>query len=248
MSNSKTKTGDPEAKFTLPTFWEHDVTLWFLQIETFFTLNKVTNADSKALHTISSLPQNVLRKIADILPTTDYDQLKSTLLQRCEVSDQESIRKLLAKQELGDRKPSQLLLDLKYLAKRGNIPNNIVQEIWLQQLPTNIQDILQVSKEPLQKLGDIADKIMSRSQVQTETNVQSASLSQELTDLRKDINDLRHNMKFLLKPKLSPRHKTRSPSPQRPPRQRSPLGLCWYHRRYGRKAQRCQAPCNYQGN
>ena len=64
-------------------------------------------------HVIAVLAMEVATEVRDLIlnPPDDapYDLLKATLIKRTEASEQRKLQQLLTAEELGDRKPSQLL-------------------------------------------------------------------------------------------------------------------------------------------
>ena len=150
----------------LPPFWGGDPTLWLKQIEALFDLERITNDKTKVNYLLSSLDKNILSCIKDILKSTDspnYTTLKSALIKRCSESEEEKIKKLLSGLELGDRKLTELLREIRNLAN-PEIPDSIIKHLWFQKLPNNSQSILQVSNANLEELADIADRVVSTTQ------------------------------------------------------------------------------------
>ena len=93
--------------------------LRFLTIESSFRKSKITSQQSKFDPVVSSLPQTVAAVVRDILraPPQDmpYDTLKTELIRRTTESEQRRLQQLLTSEELGDRKPSELLRRMKQL-------------------------------------------------------------------------------------------------------------------------------------
>ncbi|KMQ82107.1 retrovirus-like pol polyprotein [Lasius niger] len=65
--------------------------------------------------------------------------------------------------QLGDRKPSRLLLEMRSKAS-SQIGDDILKSLFLQRLPTTVQQILAISDD-LDKLAKMADGIMSASDI-----------------------------------------------------------------------------------
>lgn len=238
------QTGDPDeskniVKVQLPPFWSYEPELWFLQVEAQFKIFQIKSSHAKANHIVAALSQETLKAVSDLLPTNDYETLKTSILQRCSLSNSEKIRKLLTNQGHDEKRPSQLLRDLKTLAG-NNVADEILKEIWMQRLPSHIQTVLQVSSENLDKLGILADNIASI--VQPE--ILATSSRDEIEVLRNEVQILKNELKQLnmqQKPRLnSPRNKPSSTSPT--------SNCCWYHQKFGHRARRCQPPCSYQEN
>lgn len=102
----------------LPTFWAHRPASWFKHAEAQFAVRRIHSAETKANFVIVSLPENIMEEISDVLddPSPDlYDRLKSALIKRVELTDQQKVQELFREVELGDRKPSQMLRQMKQL-------------------------------------------------------------------------------------------------------------------------------------
>ncbi|GBM83786.1 hypothetical protein AVEN_42470-1 [Araneus ventricosus] len=62
--------------------------------------------------------------------------------------------------QLGDRKPSRLLLKIKSKAE-NKISEELLKSLFLQRLPTHMQQILAISNDKLDRLAEMADGIMA---------------------------------------------------------------------------------------
>jgi hypothetical protein len=92
--------------------------------------------------------------------TGKYDAVKKTLIDSYTDSREQQIRKLLNELELGDRKPSELLREMKTLAG-DHVDDQMLQTLWLHRLPLNVQLLVSASDEvPLEKMANIADKLV----------------------------------------------------------------------------------------
>ncbi|XP_055926936.1 uncharacterized protein LOC129958466 [Argiope bruennichi] len=152
----------------MPNFIPSDPSLWFTMVESTFELaipKPITASRSKYNYSVSTLPLVIVTTVRDIILSPDitdpYSQLKSEIISRCGKSKSQEIRKLLAGEQLHDRKSSELLRIMQRRAENHNIIDSLLLELFLQQLPSNVQSIL-ASIQPLtpQKASEIADKIL----------------------------------------------------------------------------------------
>lgn len=261
--------------FKLPEFWTSDAELWFLTIDSLFRKNRITSQLSKFDHVVAALPQHTAAVIRDILraPPEDepYNILKRELIRRTTASEQRRLQQLLTTEELGDRKPSELLRRMQQLLgdRVDTLDGSILRELFFQRLPEQVRMILVTSSsESLETLASMADKIMDASTVglnavhqrfsQPEPTENFKELSDKLAQLCITNERLLARVDQLSKEvrdiKLT---RSRSPSPRDTPTGGSrPRSLshsrdhrwCWYHRKHGNFATRCQQPCRFPGN
>ena len=150
----------------LPPFWRADPHIWFAQAEAQFDTRQITQESTKYAHVISVLQPEVAQEVRDILinppASKQYSTLKEQLIQRTTASEQRRVQMLLTEEELGDRKPSQLLRRIKQLAGEQKLERGILKQLFLQRLPSNVRLILASTSDslPLSDLADLADRII----------------------------------------------------------------------------------------
>ncbi|GFS89437.1 integrase catalytic domain-containing protein [Nephila pilipes] len=147
-----------------PIFWRNKPKLWFLQLEAQFANSGISQDATKYNIVVASLDENVLDFVVDILSNPPengkYNTLKKALLNRLTDTEESSLKKLLTDLELGDKRASDLLRQMKSLA--GNsISDEIIKSLWLQRLPQQTQAILSISNDTLDKIAEMADKIIA---------------------------------------------------------------------------------------
>lgn len=261
------------AVLTVPPFFETDPLLWFIHLEAEFFINNVLADRARYSQLISRLPKEISLQLRDLLinpPATDlYETLKDAVIKRVTPSEKTRLQQLFSDLQLGDKRPTTLLREMKQLLGTSQMDESLLRELWIQRLPETAQAIISIASSlPLAEAANIADKVVERFQQRVNhvevphTNPQGQqstslvdacaastsnpanvdSLWAEVAALRRDFSRFALNR--------SPRRRT-SRSPRRP-FVSSENGYCFYHARFGNRASRCQQPCSYkaanQGN
>ena len=241
----------------LPVFWPYKTALWFAQADAQFSIANITQDATKYSYIVSHLDSRYAADVEDIIlnpPAQDaYTHLRTELIRRLSLSEEQRVRQLLMEEELGDRKPSQFLRHLRSLAGTTQVQDNLLRQLWLQRLPPQVQAILQTQAEiPLNKVATLADKITEVTPPTLHAvSAVNAPQTPELSQLTQRINELAQQMAA-----LQTSLRTRSVSRGRPDRQRRPSSphpasdetTCWYHRRFREQAQKCTPPCAFSPN
>lgn len=235
----------------IPAYNFNDPALWFTICESTFQLGcpkAITESKTKFNYIIAHLPPEATSIIRDVIlnPDSDdpYTHVKNELIKRSSESAQQEIRKLLIGEELGDRRPSELLRIMQRRAEAHKVSDELMMELFQAQLPTQVQSILAaVSPLTLAKAAEIADRVMDVSPTPVSTcSVSSPSVENMLLEEIKKIN--------LRIDKITRRGRSRDRNFNRP-RSRSQtkkFEQCWYHYKFGKKAQKCSPPCNFSKN
>lgn len=242
----------------IPPYWVADPSLWFYQVETQFSLGNISVSRTKCDHVIAHLPMDVISEVRDVLPqltgTTDpYGTLKEAILRRTSISQRARLQQLLSTEELGDRRPSQLLRHMLQLIgpHTAQFDNDLLIELFLQRMPGHIQQVLTVVREgsSIDKLAETADKLIEIQQPTINAASCNSSLENTISELQNQIHSLTTKINALSTRGRSP-YKRRSSSHRFNSKQRiNPSSkLCWYHQTYGSKAHRCVKPCSYSEN
>lgn len=246
----------------LPPFWPNKPAVWFAQVEAQFEIAGIVADSTKYNYIVGQIDYKYAGEIEDILidppkKGSQYETLKTELIKRLSLSEEQKVRKLLSDEEIGDRKPSQFLRHLKSLAGASLSDLNILKQLWLRRLPQNVQVILASQPElTVEQLASLADKITeltgqpnsvcstavvceSVPKVATPTQTMLANLTNKVEELTKIVNALSvrdHSFS-----------RDRSRSRNRNSRASSPAGnkLCWYHSRFGHKASKCVTGCTW---
>ena len=237
----------------IPPFWPADPQVWFAQVEAQFTTRGITQQRTKYDHIVASLAPEYATEIRDLIlqPPDDapYDTLKQQLIKRTAASEQRRLQQLFSAEELGDRKPTQLLRHMQQLLgdKAGTMDNSVLRELFLQRLPANVRMVLASTPDQasLENLAQLADKIVEVATPSVST-VSASHLSDEFERLRAEVTSLRKVVESLplttnKRDHSRGRSRGRSPSPHPP---RDPK-FCWYHTKFGEEARKCSSPCSF---
>ncbi|XP_025159773.1 uncharacterized protein LOC112589687 [Harpegnathos saltator] len=225
--------------------------------------------------TLSSVHSTLkqFKRIADILtspPVIDkYVTLKTQLLARFADSADKQLHRLLTDLELGNRKPSQLLRHMRTLAG-DRVSQDILRVRWLALLPPGIQRVLKILRTTcLEDLSTVADELMEGSSTPkflqlpaphspspgrlgaaASADTQTIQrLGEAVTTMQQSVAHLTTLLEHLLPAVVhqgqpTQRQRTRSRSRSRNTQQLTSQ-WCYYHRRFGAAARRCQQPCSF---
>jgi len=142
--------------------------LWFFQVESAFQMHRIRGDESKYHMVVSKLDTDSLQEVADIImaPPAEnkYDHLKTAILNRFTDSADRQLRRLLTQVELGDKKPSQLLRQMKTLTG-DRASEDVLRVKWLDLLPVSSQRFLRIFKaSSLDELATAADELVDGGQ------------------------------------------------------------------------------------
>ena len=250
----------------LPPFWKTDPLVWFAQAEAQFSTRAITTEATKYAYVIAALPQDVAQDVRDILinppESNQYTTLKGKLIARVSASEQRRVQLLLTEEELGDRKPSQLLRRMEQHLGEQKLEKGILKQLFLQRLPVNVRLILASTSEalPLSELAELADRIIeanavpadsistiSAATVEKSTRPAStaSALESQVTELTKLVRDLTTVVGRMQRSRSRSRSRNRKTEAKRDAQTDGVNAeLCWYHSKYGDDAHHCRPPCS----
>ncbi|ENN74384.1 hypothetical protein YQE_09024, partial [Dendroctonus ponderosae] len=220
----------------IPPLWGKNIRIWQMQVEAQFSNSNIVQEKTKFNHILAALESDVAEMISDFIFQLQSSQPYTDLMRQ---SDGRKVNKLLTELDLGDRKPSHLLREMKVLAGTQVQPD-FLRAMFLQRLPNNVRAILATSSDSLDNIASMANKIMELSTpsystqavVSTPTpphdNDRISRLETQVAQLCSTINSVK------------PRTRSSSRSTHQPTQlDVSSFDFCWSHIKYGRKARKC---------
>lgn len=241
----------------IPPFWRQNVRVWLRQVDAQFITKGVTRELTKYYHVLGNLDTDVAALISDFLDKplshTPYQDLCHRLISEFEESENRKVTKLIDELELGSKRPTQFLREMRTLAS-NHVKDDFLKTLFLKHLPVHISAILASSSDSLDNLATMADKIMeyspSQSHVYTMTSQlpktsetdRLSRLEAQISQLTNEIASLRSRSRSRSRTRSS-REITKSDSPQN-----NEKSLCWYHYKFGNDAKKCTTPCSYRSS
>lgn len=254
----------------LPPFWPQDPEVWFAQVEAQFETRNITQEQTKFAYVVAALTPEYALEVRDLIinpPAQDqYKAFRAELIKRTSESEQKCLHQLLRAEELGDRKPSQLLRRMRQLLGDRTLGESILKQLFLQRLPTNAQLILASMSDTatVEQLAVTADKIVevhsepavstlaSATSQPSATASESSDLEAQVAALTKQVEALTRQSQERTPAARGRRPSRRSSSKSRGSRERKPRSSsphagkeCYYHWRWGDKARICVPPCSF---
>lgn len=244
----------------LPPFWPADPELWIAQVEAQFRTRNIVQDSTKYDYIVASLSPDTAGEIRELLlrppENNKYDSIKQALLKQNEMSDQKRLQELLSKEDLGDRKPTQILRRMRQLVGDTIFDPKMLRALFIQKLPPAVQGIMMTADDntELGGMAEMADKIIEVTSPQVNKvsfSERSPEPASEISQLREEVSELRQMMSTMMQDSRShgsqqrQRSNSRGRSPY--PRRRDPSKhpLCWYHHKFGDKSTKCESPCSW---
>lgn len=242
------------ARLPVPQMTNTNIEAWFTTMEFWFTASGITADRQKMATVLAALSPNVISQLTDViaaLPATErYEYIKTNVIEHFADSEQRRLNRLLSELPLGDKKPSELYFEMKRVAG-STLGDAALKGLWTQRLPAFAQPVVAASSGTPVEFTKIADSIcdaMASSQV----NQVASGPSSELSEIRAAVVQLTKKFENFSTRSRS-RSRSRKPTVARNRSQnRAPYSSdatgdeCWYHKKYGRNAQKCRSPCRHK--
>ena len=141
----------------LSKFWKNDVSLWFLMVENIFAMRKIDSECERHELLLSSLDLRHLQRVEHVLldldPVYPYSYLKAALVKIFGQTEEHQVDQLLHACELGDRKPTELLAEMRKLLGAKGSPV-LLKKLFMDRLPSSVRRVLVAG--PIDNLDDVA--------------------------------------------------------------------------------------------
>lgn len=148
-----------------PRMVENNIELWFTQVDHWFGASRITSDATKHSTIVAALDASLLQQIyATVMnppppPASKYEAVKAALIRNFTESEQRRAQQFVSGLQLGDRKPSHLLNDLRRVGGEGQ-DEKLLKVLWLNRLPVQVQTCLAAVTSPLDALAELADSVM----------------------------------------------------------------------------------------
>lgn len=241
----------------VPPFWASQPQIWFAQIESQFDICGIVTDVTKFNTIVGNIESNVLTQVTDAVlspPEKDkYANLKKAIIERYSDSEQSRMRKLLSDVDLGDKKPSQLYNELRQLGGE-KINADFLKNIWLQRLPPSVQAILvSITGQESSVLTTVADSVMETGgynrvqKISVTAGTSSSKTSNQPSTIEAKIDELTQRFDKLERSRSQSRSRGRSSSSfRRNSKPKENSTFCWYHRKFGEDATKCnKSDCSF---
>ena len=230
---------------------------WFVIAEAKFADCRITASATKYQKVVQALPLETAHRLHSFFATNPislpnpYEELKRKLIDMFKQSTAEQFLELIEQQQLGDRRPSELLTDMQRTAD-GRVTDDFLEPLWLSRLPDHVSAVVSALEVPLVQKGKAADKVMDKlvsRPLRAVAAVNPVPLDSQFTEMQKAITNLSLQVAELTRERGRRFQRRRSVSRRRASsRPRANPDICWFHERFGDQARRCDAPCRYSKN
>lgn len=236
------------ARLPLPQLSSSNIESWFTTMDFWFTASGITSDKQKAATVLAALDPSVIAQLPDVIstmPLTErYNFVRTKIIEHFADSEQRRLNRLLSDLPLGDKKPSELYYEMKRVAGT-TLGEAALKGLWIKRLPDFVQPVVAASSGSAAEFTKIADSILDA--------VSTNQVHAVATHTHGDIEDLRAAVASLTKrfDKFTTRSRSRNREPRSRSRHKSSTNEntsdeCWFHRKYGRNAQKCRSPCRHK--
>ncbi len=260
------------SKVDLPAFWEADPVLWFRQCESAFRRAGTVSSGVKFDHFVGKLPNAVSLSCRSLLLSINfedkdaYERLQDHLCKNYSKSKWQQGYSLLDHPGLGDRRPSQLLQDMRALLPEKEAEGVIFQCLFLKRLPTTMSDaVMAAGLENIEDMAAMADRLHDKPAAAGVAAVAAQpSCCSHVLAIDSKQRKFNRSGRSPNRSGRSPDRRAATPGPGKEKKDFSSFNAagrpssqwvkgadrtwCQYHQFYGDAAQTCRPGCTHPGN
>lgn len=201
------------AKTEMPKINSKNTEQSIAKLEEWLLLNGVTDDDRKYSALKMQLDSSTYTQVGNVLyhppETGKFDALKKAVIKVFTDSETKRMQNLIDGLQLGDKKPSQLLTEMRNLHRGNLMDDTIFRQLWMKRLPSNVTSVLgaltktlnaNTPPPTLEQLAEAADSIMENAQSSSNSINSIANKSNDTShvdDLHKTIQSLNEQVKWL---------------------------------------------------
>lgn len=147
----------------MPKIVRENIELWFVQMDHWFNLNRITSDGTRFSTVVAALDPQLLLQIYETVmnpPAADkYNAIKAAVVRNFTESEQRRAQQFVSGLQLGDKKPSHLLNELRRIGGEAQ-DEKLLKVLWMNRLPMQVQTCLAAVTQPLNALAELADSVM----------------------------------------------------------------------------------------
>lgn len=245
----------------------------FFRVHGFGKMNQDQRDQGKFNIAVMYMDERLYEQAFEIVrtpPAQDrYGTLRRTIINKFSASPMARLEQLTTGIQLGDNKSSHMLTQLQHTDVTRD--QQLIKDFWIQRLPVSARAVIAgVAKGnpemTLEQLASIADEIIDAVRVNSVESVSTKPLNPLQQQQKQSIEaittipptSLETRVGYLertlarIESKIcqerqtrSRERRSRSATPHKRPTSTAGDSTCWYHKRYGVDAKRCNTPCNF---
>lgn len=148
------------ATFKAPAYMEVAATGWFHIMDAQFHLHNITTEETRFYNTLAALPAETVARVPhDVLDSGKYSELKDSVLALYESTKTELFDQLISKTVMTDR-PSIFLEEIKRIASKVGVTDDLIRHKFIQSLPTAIAPVIATQQDmSLSQVGKLVDEL-----------------------------------------------------------------------------------------
>lgn len=152
-------------RLPIPPIVRDNIELWFIQLEHWFAVNRIVSDSTRFSTVVAALDANLLQQIYETVrnppapPASKYDAVRTAVIRNFTESEQRRAQQFVSGLQLGDKKPSHLLNELRRIGGEAQ-DEKLLKVLWMNRLPIQVQTCLAAVTQPLTALAELADSVM----------------------------------------------------------------------------------------